>query len=58
MIQVNIDETFQKHDKIIGWNETGEEIIVHSASVLEEEVLPHYFRHSNFRSFVRQVCWG
>ena len=41
--------------KIIDYGATGETIIVKNVDKFTEEVLPCYFRHKNYQSFVRQL---
>jgi hypothetical protein len=40
---------------LIAWSYAGTSFIVADASELAREVLPKYFRHNNFASFVRQL---
>lgn len=40
---------------IISWNTEGNGFIVHDHKAFAEEILPCYFKHSNFQSFVRQL---
>ena len=40
---------------MLGWGDNGESIVVHDLKALETTVLPLYFRHGNYRSFVRQL---
>ena len=35
--------------------QTGKTFIVHQEATFAKQVLPHYFKHSNFTSFVRQL---
>lgn len=47
-----------KNDKfsdIICWTKNGEGFIVKKVKEFSESILPIYFRHSNYTSFVRQV---
>jgi heat shock transcription factor 1 len=39
----------------LGWGAKGDTVIVHDTKALEATVLPIYFRHGNYRSFVRQL---
>jgi hypothetical protein len=43
------------NDHMIIWNPTGSSIIVHDSNALGREVLPKYYKHSNFTSLVRQL---
>lgn len=38
-----------------GWGENGESIVVIKIEEFSKKVLPKYFKHSNFQSFVRQL---
>lgn len=40
---------------IIAWTAKGASFIIKEVKKFEEEILPIYFKHSNFSSFVRQV---
>jgi heat shock transcription factor 1 len=40
---------------IIFWNKDGKSFRVKDIKTLENEVLPKYFKHNNFTSFVRQL---
>lgn len=40
---------------IIDWNNEGDAFIVKEIESFATEVLPKYFKHNNFQSFVRQV---
>jgi hypothetical protein len=40
-------------DDIISWNEDGDGFIVKQVNKFSEEVLPKYFKHNNFSSFIR-----
>jgi len=37
------------------WNTTGTSIIIHDIQYFTKYVLPRFFKHSNFQSFVRQL---
>jgi heat shock transcription factor 1 len=39
----------------VSWNEDGTAFIVKKVNEFSEHVLPKYFKHSNFASFVRQL---
>lgn len=42
------------HD-IVCWNEEGDAFIVKNVTEFSDKILPKYFKHNNFASFVRQV---
>ncbi|KAI7888015.1 HSF-type DNA-binding-domain-containing protein [Mucor mucedo] len=42
-----------RHQNLISWNPTGTSFFVYNAPQFAQEVLPEYFKHSNFSSFVR-----
>lgn len=42
-------------DDIISWNKEGDGFIVKQVNKFSEEVLPKYFKHNNFSSFIRQL---
>lgn len=39
----------------ITWNKQGDAVIIVNEKKLASEVLPHYFKHSNIASFIRQL---
>ncbi|CAA3025739.1 heat shock factor HSF30 [Olea europaea subsp. europaea] len=44
-----------KTNSIVSWNTTGSSFIVWNAHLFAANILPQYFRHNNFQSFVCQV---
>lgn len=44
-----------KNSDMCGWNQSGQTIFVSKIEQFSRLVLPRYFRHSNFQSFVRQL---
>jgi hypothetical protein len=59
-IPVFISKTFEIFsNKSFGdyccWNDMGTAIIIKKVGDFSNVVLPHYFKHSNFNSFVRQL---
>lgn len=42
-------------DETISWNDTGTAFVVWRPPEFARDLLPKYFKHSNFSSFVRQL---
>mmetsp|Transcript_9967 Transcript_9967/g.13046 ORF Transcript_9967/g.13046 Transcript_9967/m.13046 type:complete len:596 (-) Transcript_9967:256-2043(-) len=45
----------EEHADICGWGDKGDTILVHQPHRFAVEILPKYFKHANFQSFVRQL---
>jgi osomolarity two-component system, response regulator SKN7 len=44
-----------QHSGIVAWSEDGTHFAILDVERFEQEILPAYFRHRNFSSFVRQL---
>ncbi|CAK7337671.1 unnamed protein product [Dovyalis caffra] len=42
-------------DEVISWNESGTTFVVWKTADFAKDLLPNYFKHNNFSSFVRQL---
>ncbi|KAE9608139.1 putative transcription factor HSF-type-DNA-binding family [Lupinus albus] len=40
---------------IVSWNETRDSFVVWDVQSFSQNILPNYFRHCNFLSFIRQL---
>ncbi|ORZ00222.1 HSF-type DNA-binding-domain-containing protein [Syncephalastrum racemosum] len=44
-----------KDEKLITWSPSGDQFVIHNLNEFPRTVLPQYFKHSNYPSFVRQL---
>eukprot|EP00731_Ephydatia_muelleri_P026086 Em0018g186a len=44
-----------EYQHLISWSESGKTVLIHDYSQFSKDVLPQYFKHCNFNSFVRQL---
>lgn len=44
-----------EYQHLISWSENGKTVLVHDYSQFSKDILPQYFKHCNFNSFVRQL---
>ncbi|KAG1681676.1 Heat shock factor protein [Nymphon striatum] len=42
-------------DHLISWNENGKSFIIHNVTEFSQDMLPYYYKHNNYSSFVRQL---
>ncbi|KAF7846376.1 hypothetical protein BT93_L4485 [Corymbia citriodora subsp. variegata] len=42
-------------DPIISWGSAGDSFVIWDITQFTLQLLPHYFKHSNFSSFMRQL---
>jgi hypothetical protein len=44
-----------EYENIIQWNDNGTSFLIKNISVFSQKVLPLYFKHNNYASFIRQL---
>ena len=45
----------KKNNKIIHWNDDGTRVIISDSMKFSKKILPKYFKHDNYSSFIRQL---
>lgn len=55
LLQERDDNDDDGNKKIVSWNAQGNGFVVWSPAEFSELMLPKYFKHNNFSSFIRQL---
>ncbi|KAL4585606.1 hypothetical protein LXL04_010229 [Taraxacum kok-saghyz] len=50
-----LEEEEEESRRIVSWNTEGNGFVVWSPAEFSEQMLPRYFKHNNFSSFIRQL---
>lgn len=56
MVEVNSVKTQDRsHMDVLAWTSSGDSFAIKNISKFTDEILPIYFKHRNFASFIRQL---
>ena len=44
-----------RNKELVKWSETGDSIIITDINTFSDKILPEYFNHNNYSSFIRQL---
>lgn len=55
MVESGHDEQAEDGKPLIHWNSEGNSFIIREVDGFSKKLLPKYFKHSNYSSFVRQL---